>query len=105
MTSDDVQEKFSLDTNGFTEEIGDPRKATTTFQKTVQKQPQGHGKGTFIHIKEDSGSEKMRLSSVADTRQNFASKELPEILCDLTRAKDKMMQADQNLERSVTIYT
>lgn len=58
MTSDDVQEKFSLDTNGFTEEIDDPRKATTTFQKTVQKQPEGHRKGTFININEDSGSDK-----------------------------------------------
>ena len=49
-------------------------------------------------------TKRMRLSSVADTRQNFTSKEFPEILYDLTRAKDKMTQADQNLERSVTIY-
>lgn len=58
MKSDNVQEKFQLDTNGFTEEIDDPGKATTTFQKTVHKQPEGHKKGTFININEDSGSDK-----------------------------------------------
>ena len=58
MRSDNVQEKFPLDTNGFTEEIDDPGKATTTFQNTVQKQPEEHRKGTFINVNEDSDSDK-----------------------------------------------
>ena len=56
MKSDDVQEKFPLDTNGFTEEIGDPGRPLPPFRR--QKQPEEHRKGTLINVNEDNGSDK-----------------------------------------------
>jgi hypothetical protein len=61
--------------------------------------------GELININEGSGFDKKDKDVPEEVMptNNFTLQNLLEIFCDIASLKDKMLEADQNLKRSMTI--
>lgn len=93
-----LEMKFASNINGMMAEIAALGNVHTD---TVLDSRQNLGK---VNVSEDcSCDEGWRCPRGGDTRENFTLKELSEIVHIIESAKDKMLLADPNLERMMTI--